>query len=97
MKTFNEICEIEPRLRELYEDIPIFIKPEDENFWQFWSRVKMRMSDLVGWEGESMQLRNSDCYRTAYAACLERANRSYPTDHPAEIAAAEREAARRKA
>jgi hypothetical protein len=75
--TFDQVCEMEPRLREFYEEIPhlfpSLMEVENGNFWRCWSRMKAMMSELVGWSAKNGRVQSSQCYDAAYSACFDRA------------------------
>lgn len=69
MKTFDQLCDIEPRLRTLY-DLVHPIGPAD---WPEWERIKKQLSRLVGWGAENIQISSTLDYETTVQAFLEKA------------------------
>jgi hypothetical protein len=88
--TFDQICELEPRLRKLYDEIPRLLpslmEAENGNFWMCWSRLKAMMSALVGWSAENERVQSPQCYDVAYSACFDRAESCAPCPRPSRFA-----------
>jgi hypothetical protein len=73
MRTFEQQCEIEPRLRGLFHQIPKIISAGE--FWRQWVWIKRELSKLVGWTAENPTLRTEADYEIAYAALFDEASR----------------------
>ena len=63
MKTFYQILELEPRLKEITDYCK---KPErkNEDWVEIYSCVKKKFVKLVGWGAEKPELKNSNDYET---------------------------------
>jgi len=71
-----ELCDAEPRLRLLFSQVPT-IMLEDSNPWICWSRIKMRMCGMVGWESGNRELASCEDYDVAYRTLLAEAERHW--------------------
>ena len=74
MKTFEDICKVEPKLKALFGQIPSILDAH-QNFWINWAKIKANMSTLVGWGAVNPDLTGSDVYDIAYQALLAEAER----------------------
>lgn len=74
MKTFDDICAIEPRLRELYKSIGTIMQSR-QSPWVLWSQIKQKFSSLVGWECDTAGIANHVDYDTVYHTMLAEAQR----------------------
>jgi hypothetical protein len=74
--TFEDLCLIEPRLKDLELEIK-YVKDDEQkpyfcanSLWYRTGRLdpsfRKRMSALVGWQAENSRLRNSEAYAVAY-------------------------------
>jgi hypothetical protein len=87
-RTFEQICQIEPRLAALYQTIGDRITGED-SFWQEWSAIKRDMCELVGFGSERPELGSSGDYDTAYIALFVAAEKAAQEHDAAKGAARE--------
>ena len=71
-----ELCQAEPRLRLLFSQVPS-IMLEDSNQWICWSRIKMRMCGMIGWESGNRALGSCEDYDVAYRTLLAEAERHW--------------------
>ena len=78
--TFDQMCEIEPRLAVLYNEWIPAIVAKGGGFWPCWVEIKRRMSALVGWSAENGRLSSSQCYDVAYRTCFARFNELHPPE-----------------
>ena len=75
-KQFQALCQVEPRLKELYERAKAVKDDRSTNWfcpqavWGGYSGLKAEMTALVGWHAESdaPRLRTCEAYMAAYAA-----------------------------
>ena len=74
MKTFEDVCKVEPRLKDLFAEIPSILDAH-QNFWTNWAKIKANMSTLVGWGAANPALTGSDIYDIAYQTLLAEAER----------------------
>ncbi len=84
--TFDDICRIEPQVRMLMESVPERMNVDD-GFWRKWSGIKMRMTELVGFNSPHDELTSCGDYNTAYQELLAEANRCEDIIEAAEQAA----------
>jgi hypothetical protein len=73
--TFDEIAGIEPRLKALFDEVPSIMQGDGEPWW-LWSKIKTRMSRLVGWEAENRAL--SGDYDLVFRTLFAEAERCNP-------------------
>ena len=66
--TFNELCEIEPRLKDLYREVKKDKTWRDKRDWNVWQQYKSQIENLVGWESSSTDslLISPEAYDVAY-------------------------------
>ncbi len=83
MKTFNDLCEIEPGLRFLLAAVPALM-PASYFDWHQWEAIKRHAYHLVGWGAQNPEIRNCGDWDTAYAALLAEADRCSEREPEAE-------------
>jgi hypothetical protein len=69
--SFDEICELEPRVGELLREVQAVKDTGGESFcandhWCLPGGFESRLCRLVGWRAAKPELRNSECYDIAY-------------------------------
>jgi hypothetical protein len=74
-RTFEEIIAIEPRVKALFDEIPSIMQ-EDDAPQRLWSKIKMRLYVLVGWEAENRAV--SGDWDLAFKTLLAEAERCNP-------------------
>ncbi len=74
MKTFEELCAVEPRLKTLFLQVPGIVK-SNANFWVGWGSIKGSMKTLVGFQSTKPEVGDCSCYEIAYQTLLAEAER----------------------
>ena len=65
---FTRLCEIEPRLKDLYDEVKKDKAWRDKRDWNVWRDYKSQIENLVGWESSSTDslLISPEAYDVAY-------------------------------
>ncbi len=81
--TFDDICELVPRIRELWNELPARVVTglhARQNFFQAWSQIKKEFMPLVGWDSTNELLCNNYCYDTVYQTLCVRFEDLWPSE-----------------
>jgi hypothetical protein len=75
--TFENLCEEEPRLKALYEQVKVIRIDRGKSVEQIWfGKIKPSMKTLVGFLAENPKMRSSEsydlCYQILYDLLLDR-------------------------
>lgn len=70
--TFEDICEIEPRVKALRDRVAE-MSFTGRAKWETWVSVKRELSSLVGWNSYHRDLSSSDCYEICVSELLKAA------------------------
>ncbi len=66
-EAFKRLCEIEPGLRKLYDEMKMTRGDRRKTAeWIFYHRVKPRLQSLVGFSAEKKSLQNCESWDLAY-------------------------------
>ena len=65
---FTRLCEIEPKLKDLYDEVKKDKAWRDKRDWNVWRDYKSQIENLVGWESSSTDsvLISPEAYDVAY-------------------------------
>lgn len=59
---FERLCQIEPRLRQLVNELKATVVLPDTNIYHVHSDCKRRTCNLVGWNAENLEISDSGSY-----------------------------------